>query len=254
MLNLVFPLLNGIDSLLSFLPAVLRIVLYGLICGAASILVYKWTSNQAAIAGLKAEARSLRDRLMNPDLSGTELKQTIFRNTKVSGLLVGRVLGPSLLSAVPVLVIAGWLALFYAYQAPTPDSPVTAVPIGMWEDADGLLVEAGQTAAPLLTNGASFDAGPTTEITVRDPAATYYTGTPFNPAMAGVGKRAWWNVFLESETGYLADAAPLEAVEFDLEPVILVPGVPTWLGGWEAVFFLAVFVAAIGLKVGLKIE
>jgi len=253
-MNLIFPLLNGIDSLLFFLPAVVRIALYGLICGAASILVYKWTSNQAAIGGLKTEAKALRDRLLDPNLSGTELKQTIFRNTKVSGLLVGRVLGPSLLSAVPVLLIAGWLALFYAYQPPSPGTPVTAVPVGLAEGASGLVIEAGQTAAPLLADGASFEAGPATEVTVRDEQATYYTGTPFDPAMAGVGKRAWWNAILESETGYVADDAPFEAVEFDLEPVVLVPVLPTWLAGWEMVFFVAVFIAAIGLKVGLKIE
>lgn len=254
MINLVFPLLNGIDSILSFLPAFLRIFLYGLGCGAASILVYKWTSNQATIGGLKAESKALRDRLMDPDLSAAELKQTIFRNTKVTGLLVGRVLGPSLLSAIPVLLVAGWLALFYAYEPPSPGAPVTAVPISVAEGAGDLVIEAGQIEAPLKPDGASFEAGPATEITVRNEQATFYTGAPFDPAMAGVGKRAWWNALLESETGYVAEDAPFEAVEFDLEPVVLVPGLPTWLAGWELVFFLAVFIAAIGLKVGLKIE
>jgi len=254
MINLVFPLLNGIDGLLSFLPAALRIFLYGLACGAASILVYKWTSNQAAIGGLKAESKALRDRLMNPDLSATELKQTIFRNTKVTSLLVGRVLGPSLLSAIPVLLVAGWLALFYAYEPPSAGTPVTAVPVGLAEGAGDLVIEAGRTEAPLQADGASFEAGPATEITIRGGQATYYTGAPFDPAMAGVGKRAWWNALLDSETGYVAEDAPFEAVEFDLQPVVLIPGLPSWLAGWEMVFFVAVFIAAIGLKIGLKIE
>lgn len=250
MLNLVFPFLNGIDQAISFLPLIVRVALYGLVAGALSILVYKWTSNQQAIAALKAEAKGLRERLLDPNLSGTELKNTILRNTKVSGLLVGRVLGPSLLSAIPVIVLAGWLALFFAYEPPSGE-PVTAVPVPA---QDGLTIEAGSTETPLQAGGTSIEADASTEVTIRDGEQTYYTGQPFDPAMGGVGKRAWWNTLLESEVGYLDDGAPVEAVEFDLQPEILIPGVPTWLGGWEALFFVMVFIAAIGLKIGLKIE
>ena len=46
----------------------------------------------------------------------------------------------------------------------------------------------------------------------------------------------------------------MDEITFALAPRVLVPGVPSWLGGWEVVYFVTVLVTSLAIKVGFKIE
>ena len=84
--------------------------------------------------------------------------------------------------------------------------------------------------------------------------AVIYAGPPADLPATIVHKKVWWNWLLGNEAGYLSPGAGLEAINFDLAPRVLVPGVPSWLGGWEAVYFIAVFAASLLIKFGFRIE
>ena len=99
-----------IDAGLStFLPEIAIIILWGGIAGAASMLLYRWTSNQQKIRDAKQDLAQLRRRMLSPELTQREVMSLSMQNLKGSFRLLGRVIGPSLLSVAPVLLIASWL-------------------------------------------------------------------------------------------------------------------------------------------------
>jgi hypothetical protein len=99
-----------IDAGLSaFLPEIVLIVLWGCVAGAAAMLLYRWTSNQKRIREAKHDLAHLRARMLSPGLPQREVMSLSIQNLKGSFGLLGRVIIPSLLSVVPVLLIASWL-------------------------------------------------------------------------------------------------------------------------------------------------
>ena len=96
-------------SLSAFLPEILLIVLWGCVAGAAAMLLYRQTSNQERIREAKKDITHLRARMLSPGLAQREVMSLSMQNLKSSFGLLGRVIVPSLLSVVPVLLIASWL-------------------------------------------------------------------------------------------------------------------------------------------------
>jgi hypothetical protein len=253
MVNALFPALTAVDGLFaSFLPALLRVLVWGGIAGALAMWVYKLTSNQAAIARLKAETRDLRRRMLDPDLEQAEFARLIRVNLKASFSLLGKTVLPGMLSTLPVLLIAAWLNAFYAYAVPPDGEPVR------------LHVEPQVTAVAIEpANRIAGREG--TDWTIRSPLAdetltivaagvTAYAGNPFAPPVPEITKRQWWNTLLASEVGYLNPEASIDQIVIDLPPRRLIGGLPDWLAGWEAPYFLGILVVAVALKFGLKIE
>lgn len=129
----------------------LGILALGGFAGVVTMWVYQRASNQEKIVAIKAQAKSVRQSMMNPETEESEFRRLMRENLRLSFSLLTKVMGPSLLSSVPVLLVA--LSLYEA-----------------------------------------------------------------------VGDQ----VFLKD--------------------------LPTWLSGWEASYFIGVFIGALGLKVALKIE
>lgn len=118
MSSAVFSLINGVDEVFaSFLPLVWRISLWGLFAGFAAMAIYAFASNQKAISDLKKENKELRSRMLSVE-SRSEYTALAGKNLKASVRLLGRVIVPALLSALPVLVIAGWLDAYHADALP----------------------------------------------------------------------------------------------------------------------------------------
>jgi len=253
MLNAAFPVLTAVDGLFaSLMTALPRIFAWGAIAGALAMLVYRLTSNQNAIARLKAETRSLRRRMLDPELEQTEFARLVRVNLKASFALLGKTLLPGMLSALPVLLIAAWLNAFYGYSMPPNGEPV------------GLHVEP-RGAAVAIEPADRVAGGSHTDLTITPPASgetltivaggvTAYVGNPFAPPVPEIGKQQWWNALLASEAGYVAPGAGIDRIVFDLPRQQLIGGLPDWLAGWEAPYFFGVLVIAVALKFGLKIE
>jgi uncharacterized membrane protein (DUF106 family) len=251
-LNLFFPVLDGLDAGLSFLPPVLRVVLLGALSGALAMGLYVLLSNQDRIRAQKSEMQAIREALVAAKDDFALTMRLSKRNLAASFKLLGIVVGPALLSSLPLLVVIAWLAGQYAHETPAAGTPV---PVAFDPAQDGIAVE---PAAALVRegDGQSHLLWPASGAPVRfvDRAGLVYAGPPADVPATTVHKRVWWNWLWGNEAGYVRADAPVEAISFALPERRLVSGVPSWLGGWEAVYFLSVLVSSLAIKLGFKIE
>ena len=229
------------------MPLFVRIVLYGVVSGAAAMAIYLVLSSQARIAQTKTDIRAVRRRLLADETSGREAVTLTKRNFALSFQLLGQVLLPSLASVLPIIFfLAGLdarhaLALADAEVRWTP--PEVALTI---ETADSVLSGQASIALPLPVAGGI-------RITDGRGGAVYDAPAQGWP-VAYVHKRRWWNALLENEAGYLATSAPVDEVEFGFPRKTVIGVSPDWLGTWEAMYFVSLIVTTLGLKFGFKIE
>jgi hypothetical protein len=251
LLNLAYPLLDAFDWSLGFLPGVLRVVLLGVLSGAVAMGLYVLFSNQDRIRAQKAEIQKIRVALGAAKDDFAETMRLSRRNLSASFKLLGIVLGPALLSSLPLLAVIGWLAAHYGYVVPAAG---TAVPVAFEPGMAGITAEPAQA----LRNGANGpelvwpQAGQSPRFT--DAQGPVYEGPPADLPATIVHKKLWWNWLLGNEAGYLRPDTSLDAITFAQAPRVLVQGVPSWLGGWEAVYFVSLLVASLLIKFGFKIE
>lgn len=251
LLNLFYPVLDALDWSLGFLPVVLRVVLLGVLSGAVAMGLYVLLSNQDSIRARKEEMQRIRGALAAARDDFNETMRLSKRNLAASFGLLGVVAGPAILSSLPLLIVIGWLAAHYGYVLPAAGTPV---PVTFEPTGAAVTVE----PAAALTQGAAGPAlaWPAVDALPRflvDGAFVYEGPPPDRPASI-VHQKVWWNWLLGNEAGYLAANPGLEAINFELAPLVLVPGVPSWLGGWEAVYFIAVFASSLLIKFGFRIE
>ena len=248
LINLAFPPLNAIDALLAtFLPAFLRVVVWGALAGALAMGLYWLMSNQAKIKARQERMRQIRAEIKANQDDFQKVMALSRQNLAASFGLLGTVLGPGLLSGLPVLVIIAWISTYYAYAAPPPGMPVSLT----IEPADsGFAVqppearaEGGGLVWPAADGAARF----------IDRTGAIFTDLPPTPPVGVIHKPVWWNALLGNEAGYLAEAGATESVVFALERRRLVESLPGWMATWEFSFFTATIIASILLKVGFKI-
>jgi hypothetical protein len=91
-----------------------RVCIWGFCAGILGLFLYAAASNQAEIGKLKREARACRSRLLDPALGDADFLRLTKLNLKVSLRLLARVMGPALLSALPILMVAFWMNAFYS--------------------------------------------------------------------------------------------------------------------------------------------
>ncbi|MHC4168727.1 MAG: EMC3/TMCO1 family protein, partial [Planctomycetota bacterium] len=131
MISRFFPALNTVDGWLAgllpntvdgwlagLLPFVFRLMIWGALGGALSILVYARLSPQASIKKLKKKMRGLQREMLGLDLEFADFMRLSSENLKTSLRLFAAVLGPGLVSVLPVLLIAVWIHTCMAYEAP----------------------------------------------------------------------------------------------------------------------------------------
>ena len=110
MLEMILNSAGAIDAAIAVaLPATPRVAFYGVLSGAAAMGLYAVAANQRKIAELKAELREIRAAMMAEENELSEIVGLLKRNLELTLRLSGRVLGPSLLAALPVLALAAWL-------------------------------------------------------------------------------------------------------------------------------------------------
>ena len=254
LLNLFYPLLDAFDWSLSFLPAVLRVVVLVALSGAVAMGLYVLLSNQSRIRAQKEEIQRLRAALASAQDDFAETMRLSRRNLAASLKLLGVVIGPALLSSLPLLVVIGWLAAHYGHVVPAAGTPVPLA----FEPATADGGVAVEPAAALVREAEGtrlvWPAPGEPPRFVDGEGRLVYAGPPADLPATTVHKKLWWNWLLGNEAGYLRPDAGLEAITFDLAPRVLVPGVPAWLGGWEAVYFLSVLVASLLIKFRFRIE
>lgn len=252
MLSRLFPTLSTIDGWLAcLLPFVLRLMVWGALGGALSILVYAKLSPQASIKGLKKKIRGLQRKMLGLDLEFADFLRLSSENLKTSLRLFAAVLGPGLISVLPVLLLAVWIHTCMAYQVPAA------------QDSLAIIAADENVDLHLMTHD-SVDASPDEETRDRDQVNSQrivvmagekviYSGTPLSPPTPVLHKRRWWNVLLSSPAGYVSKDAPVDSIRLNLVKKQVVKWMPTWARGWEFPFFVFVFVAALSIKLRFRI-
>jgi hypothetical protein len=250
-LNLLYPLLEALDRALGFLPPGLRLATFGLGSGALAMGLYRLCSNQARIRAQKEEIQSIRSALKAAKDDFGETMRLSRRNLAASCRLLGIVVVPALVSSLPLLAVIGWLAAHYGHLLP---SPGTAVPVAFLPEGAEVSVE---PQAALVHEGAMLRLlwpAPGEAPGFKDAQGMIYAGPPADLATTVVHKREWWNWLLGNEAGYLRPDATLDAITFALPERAILPGVPTWLAGWETVYFLSVLIASLVIKIAFRIH
>ncbi|MGD2130606.1 MAG: hypothetical protein PVJ17_14985 [Lysobacterales bacterium] len=251
LLDLPGPLFGAIDGALGHvLPPLVRLVLWGVLAGWLTMLVYRQLSNQEKISRLKVEQKAQQKRIAEFDGEIGELMPLVGQALGTGFRQLGLSLGPALLATVPVLFLVVWIAGAFGYELPEAGSAVrvTVEPPSAsvrWQpadaaerDGDGWRVrwpEAGDTLA--ATSGGA---------TLLD--------LPLAEPVPVIHKRQWWNVLIANPIGYLPPASAPAAIHLELPARSYLGFGPGWVRNWAFSFFLSFLVASVAFKLLLKID
>ena len=100
------PLFGAIDGLLAMaLPAVIRLVIWGVLAGWLTMVVYRFLSNQEKIGELKTQQKVQQKNIAEFDGEFAGLLPLIRQTLALGFKQLGFALGPALLATVPILFI-----------------------------------------------------------------------------------------------------------------------------------------------------
>ncbi len=119
------PILGAIDDILAMaLTPMLRLIIWGILAGWLTMVVYGFFSDQGKIGRLKAQQKKQQKDIAKFDGEFAELMPLIRQTLALGFRQLGLALGPALLATIPVLYIIIWVAGEFAYETPTAGSEV----------------------------------------------------------------------------------------------------------------------------------
>ena len=164
--------------------------------------------------------------------------------------MLARVFIPSLIAALPVIVVAAWAAVHHNFERPTSKIAVHATP-----PQQQAVIRAGNETYRLPADGSPIEIPPSDgQIALEIDGRPVFTGDPFDPPVGSVTKRLWWSVIIGNPSGYIDESANIDELRFDFTAKKFFPGLPGIIAGWELPFFLAVFFSALALKFIMRVE
>ena len=246
------PLLAAADQTLSHVvPAGLRLILWGLLCGWLTMLVYRRLSHQEAIAELKARQKKQQEEITRFDGDFNELMPMIRGTFSLGFRQLGLSIGPALLATVPILFIVAWVATAFVYDAPTAGDSIT------------VSAQPEQTGLNWTDNAkaTSNDAGWIIQWPPEDQSVALIRNggeqllnLSANELHGVIHKRHWWNWLIANPAGYLPKDVAADIVRIDLPTRKYLSFGPEWMRGSLFVFFSVFLAASIAFKLLLKID
>jgi hypothetical protein len=233
------PLFDWIDARLAgALPEAPRLILWGVVGAALSMLLYWALSPQAAIQRTRGKVAAARAALNAYDGEFTGAGPLIRDMLRLSLKQLGLVTGPAVLASLPVLFLIVWVSTAYGYRFPDPvgEAAIRVVPEGLqarWADTTA----AGEAPRIVVSDAAGR---PVEEVALKAPVPVLH-------------KRQWWNLLLGNPAGYLPEPGIVEYIELALPVRQYIPVGPDWLRGWEAVLFGTILVASLAIKLAFRI-
>lgn len=237
------PLLEWLDSQMgSVVPAGIRIVLWGVLGGLVSMLVYRAISAQERVARAKLELAEARRDLDSYDGELSGAWPLMKRLLGLAFAQVGRVGWAAFIASLPLLCMLVWISTAFGYRYPddgtVPD--IETRPAGyqaVWN-------EPGETDAD--------DSSP--RIVVRDDTRSVVVDIALAEPVPVLHKRKWWNILIANPAGYLPQEGALNSINISLPRKEYLPFGFNWMRGWETAFFIPLLAASIALKVLIRIE
>lgn len=238
---------------MGFLPTLLRLSIWAIVAGAASMLLYGLMSPQKRIAAVKVELKAAQAEMSAADESFSELMELTRKSLGLSLRHLGLVFGPALISAIPMICIMAWASNQYGYSFPAAGDAVSVTTIP--EDAVKELKWRG-AAAPALQDNAWTVAWPGEQASIEavTQGGNELLALPLPAPVPTVHKKVWWNSLLGNPAGYLADDSEVEVVFLELPAQNHLPFGPGWLGHWLTVFLVVSVTGALVTKSVFKIH
>lgn len=237
LLDLPAPLLSALDGWLApVVPAALRIGLWGVLAGAASMALYAWLSPQQRLARLKAQAKAAREALDTFDGPITEAGALVRATVTAAWRQLAAALGPATLASLPLLFLLVWLSNTFGHEFPQPGRQVE---IQTRPQAPAHWIRKHEGAPEILIGEPG-----------RGPALTVIMTAP----IPTVHRRHWWNLLIGNPVGYLPATAAVDEVNVRLPKRRILAFGPDWLAGWEVPFFTALIMSSLIIKTVFRIE
>lgn len=240
LLNPVFDLAATLLQLL--LPVWLTMILWAVALAWLCNFLYEWLAPTAALDNISAELKRLRSELIDGDHDFRGLLANIGHTLTLSLRQAGIALLPTLVSAIPFLMLLVWLSDSYTYQPPMPDQTLNAVFYPIEDSAPverTLLIKANESPDSERFDWVADDIGVQLSISAKKPVNVIH-------------RRRWWNVLIGNPNGFLSDDpawAEYDKIEFDLTRRELTQLGPLWMRGWEFWLFTPFIIGAIALRV-----
>jgi hypothetical protein len=226
-LDLPGPLFAAIDNLMtSLLPAGVRLLIWAVMAGAGTLLLYRLISPQTRIGQAKREAREARRLLSDFDGELAEAGPLIRNQFSAAFRHLGLVLIPTLISMLPLLALLTWIDHTYSYDYPgqdeTPAMSVEPEPdfIEWIMDSGTPLVRIGITGSELV------------EIALTAPIPV-------------IERRQWWNWLVANPLGYLPGETGLKRVHIGLPQRAYLPFGPPWMRSWLAILLPTMMLTSV---------
>ncbi|WGF87429.1 hypothetical protein [Marinivivus vitaminiproducens] len=235
------PFFSQLDTLLdATIPPSVRLVLWAIAAAAVSMGLYRAISPQGRIAQAQAEVVEARRVLNGFDGEFADAWPLMKRMLGASLRHVGLVTGPAIAASLPVLFLLVWLSTAFGYVFPGDD------------DLVDVRVEPTNHAAVWVGPGQSPD-GP--RVQVREPENdAVLADLPLAAPVTVLHKRQWWNTLVGNPAGYLPDEVPLDRIEIGLPRQEVLSFGPAWLRSWEALFFTALVLSSLAIKLVFRIR
>lgn len=240
------PLFTWLDTQMgNVAPPEVRIVVWGIVGGVVSMLIYRAISAQDRVARAKVELAEARRELDSYDGEFTGAWPLMKRQLGLALAQVGRVGWPAVIASLPLLCLLVWASTAFGYRYPpagtTPD--IETRPGGyqaQWNDP-------GVADAAHSSNGSP-------RIVVRDNSQGVVVDIALVEPVPVLHKRKWWNTLIANPAGYLPEEGSLNRVHVALPRKEYLPFGFDWMRGWETAFFGPLLAASIALKILIRIE
>ena len=204
LINYLFPVFAFIDSGLVGIGITdgPRILMWGMASGIMAMLTYLIVSNQGKVRQQKVRIREVRDKMSKIEEEGGDFNDVLklsLEHLKAAFSLIGKVLGPSLLSSIPVLFILLYVNANYHYDY---TSNKGLLEIEVFSGSHQIEIE---PASLVIRDNKDklFVALDSAAEVVSVMDSDREIRLPLNPPSALIHKKQWWNFIIGNEAGYL---------------------------------------------------
>lgn len=237
LLDLPASLWSWADAQMALLPAIARIVAWGVLGAILSLGLYWFLSPQRRIARIADDEQRLKETLRDDSIEMADGLAAAKGLLRLAFARLGLVTVPVLLAAIPLLSLMTWMEAHYAYSLPQPGqvADVRVEP----KIAEGRWVPA--------------NANPP-RVEVLDGQGSILQSLPILAPVPVIEKRFWWNVLIGNPLGYLSDDSPIDRIDIGLPANQYLSVGPDWARGWLAPFILSLLAGSLLLKFAFRIH
>ena len=242
--NRAFPFFSAIDAFfVKLLSPTISLVLWGILGGAISMLLYKFLSSQERIMQCKKDLAAVRRELSGFEGDFIQILPLLKNQISLSLKHVALTMWPACLASGPLFFLLAWLSVEQSHVPPQPDA---------W-----IVVEAQPASIEVTwsTEYKRFDPGkwriawPTFDrIAAHAAGAEERIIIPNKLSLPIIHKRQWWNTLIGNPAGYIPNSASIDRLHFQLAPAHYINFGLSWMRGWEFTFFTVLVLTSIVMK------